>query len=191
MRNERKYIIRRTVFALIVLAILALIVILIAKAIGGALADKKSDSPVITSAVYEATSEAPRADILLTALGKTEIAKGGSIRYETDVDKIDFTVPGEYTLKTVFTYANGRTYSYTTKLKVRDTVPPTCTVLTPTIKLGETLDPSAFISDVSEVVSAVYKKTPDWTKTGTQDVEIMLSDMNGNRSLVKTTLTIE
>lgn len=191
MRNEKKYVIRRTVFALAVFLIIALIVLLLSKAIGGALADKKGNSPVIQSAIYEATEEAPRVDILLTETGKKEVEKGGSVRYETDINKIDFTVPGEYKLKTVFTYANGKAYSYTTKLKVRDTVPPTCTVLTKTITLGETLDPSAFISDVSEVVSAVFDKAPDWNKKGTQEITIMLSDMNGNRSLVKTTLTIE
>lgn len=86
---------------------------------------------------------------------------------------------GEYTVK-----VKAGILTHKSKLVVRDTVAPVGHTADCTVLYKEGGDPESFFVSVKDEsdVTAAYMKQPDWTKTGRQKVELILTDAYANYS---------
>jgi hypothetical protein len=78
-------------------------------------------------------------------------------------------------------------------LDVVDTIPPTATPLSRTIKMGEEVLPEYFVKDIydaSPIASIAFATEPDVLTAGDQIVEIEIDDVFGNRGSFKAQLTV-
>lgn len=82
--------------------------------------------------------------------------------------------------------------TYTTKLKVKDTVAPQGSPTSITVRVGTTPNPSLFVKDIIDAtsVSVTYKNKPDLSGLGSYSVTVMLKDEGGNETLVTSTVTV-
>lgn len=192
--SKRTYMMRRVVFLLLCVAVVLLVVFgirALVRAFSGG-GKKTDDGPVYTAAIYEANPDGPSAEMLLTPQGQAAMAQGASIVYMTDPASVSFSKPGVYTLQTEYTAPDGTRKKYTTKLTVRDTTAPTGSGVDLTVPLGETREISDFIRDVRDVtdVAVTWIREPDFTRAGTQNLEILLRDTSGNETRLTAVLTV-
>lgn len=78
-------------------------------------------------------------------------------------------------------------------ISVVDTTAPTVTLKEGKTFLGDAIEPEAFIDqaqDISGQVKAEFVQLPDWSKEGTQEVQIRFTDVYGNEVVHKTQLTV-
>lgn len=110
-------------------------------------------------------------------------------RFVTDVDAIDTTVPGVYTVKVE---AAGQIYE--TALTVTDTVAPVCafTTAVPCIRPGQALEAESLVVSASDVsaLTIAYDPEPDWDRQGYQKLTVAVSDAGGNRVTGEVTVLI-
>ncbi|MBO4327440.1 MAG: hypothetical protein J5950_09225 [Clostridia bacterium] len=195
-RNDRnKYMIRRIVFALVVLAVIALLIfaiVKIAKAVSG---QKKNVEDVVMSEVsFEAGEYGPAAEQLLTETGRTAVLEGARIEYETDIGQINFHVLGTYKIILIFTDTEGNKDRHTVKINVVDTVPPkgvakdVFTVKGHPLSVGDFIVPGS-VDDATDVAVSLLTE-PDYNKAGTQTVDILLEDRGGNKTRLTASLTV-
>lgn len=86
---------------------------------------------------------------------------------------------------------NGKEYK--SKVIVQDTTAPSCTIEEKEAWINEAIEASHFASDIKDVttVTVSYVNEPDFSKEGTQDVEIVLEDEGNNKTNYKTKLTVK
>lgn len=192
--TEKKYIIRRIVFGLIVLALLILIIVGIVNLIKGIVKPKtdNGNSPVMSEVRFEAGDIGPAAEQLLTTYGKAALEKGAFVRYETDISQLNFHKLENYKIKLIYTDENGTESSYTVTVKVVDTVPPQGVARDRMTVKGVPLEVGDFIESVSDQtdVAVSLVKEPDYNKVGVQTVDILLEDRGGNKTRITASLTV-
>ena len=116
------------------------------------------------------------------------VAAGETGEFVTDLSQIDYTKIGDYPVEL---FVNGE--SYTSVMHVEDTIPPVVEV--------QDIEDFAFvpkraedfacrIEDVTEV-TASFKKEPDLSLTGTQEVELIFTDAGNNSVEKKARLTLK
>lgn len=90
---------------------------------------------------------------------------------------INTSVPGDYNIP-----LKSGIFHFTSTLTIEDTTAPTATVHSVQLKYGETAKPADFIKSCFDVqeISCTFDKTPDFTKIGPQDVNIVFEDKSGN-----------
>ncbi len=194
-KTEKKYVIRRIVFAAIVLLIFVLLIVGIAKLIKSISSPKKkTEAPLMTEVRFEAGDVGPAAEQLLTDSGRTAVAEGAFVRYETDITQINFHVLGNYKINVLFTDAQGAESKYSVTVRVVDTVPPEGVARDQVTAKGVALDVGAFIVPGSVVdqtdVAVSLLKEPDYNKVGVQTVDILLEDRGGNQTRLTASLTV-
>lgn len=107
---------------------------------------------------------------------------------QKDIDKINKSGVGEYTLK-----LKGDDRSGECAVTVQDTVAPKLVLKNVTIDVGDKLTVKKFIkecSDDSGKVTTKFKKTPNNKKIGTTTVTIIATDKNGNKTEEAATLKV-
>jgi hypothetical protein len=106
---------------------------------------------------------------------------------KTDLNALDLSALGEHPIEVE---CSGK--SYTTKLIVVDTTPPTGTTQAVSLWLGEQPEATAFISAIADKtqVTVSYDSQPDFDREGEQTVSIALSDEGGNRTVLTASLTL-
>ena len=106
---------------------------------------------------------------------------------DTDLSAIDTSVSGEHIVE--FSCWFLKTES---KLLVKDTIPPVGELREITVRLGEKPEARDFVSSMEDVtnITARYAMEPDFSKTGTHMVTIILEDGGGNYTILKSNLTI-
>ncbi len=113
-------------------------------------------------------------------LGSFLLKDAPSGRFVTDVEALDTSVPGVYTIEVE---AAGQVYE--TSLVVTDTVPPVCAFAdtVPWTRTGEALDAASFVLSASDAsaLTIAYDPAPDWTRRGYQTLTIAVTDAGGNR----------
>jgi hypothetical protein len=80
-------------------------------------------------------------------------------------------------------------------LAIKDTTPPTATPKNLQIWLGKDLIPTDFVGNISDnsdvaKVTSEFETNPDFTLEGQQAVNIILTDENGNKAVVNSSVTI-
>ena len=102
-------------------------------------------------------------------------------------DVIDVSVPGEYHVKI-------KTGWYTKKsvLYVSDTTAPQGQAVTVSLESGETCGAADFVTGIADAtqVDIAFGSEPDFTQAGSQDVEVVLTDLGGNQTVISSQLFI-
>ena len=194
--NKQKYTIRRIVFALVVIAIIALLVFVIvkiAKAVSGS--KKPAEAPVMAEVAFEAGEYGPAAEQLLTETGRNKVLQGGRVEYDTDIGQINFHVLGVYKVFLVFTDTDGTPSRHEVQIRVVDTVPPAGVAADCYTVKGRELSVSDFIvpgsvKDETDVAVSFIAPQPDYNTSGTQTVNILLRDRGGNETRLTATLIV-
>lgn len=106
----------------------------------------------------------------------------------TDMNTINMDEPGIYDIK--FS-VDGREYS--SKLEVIDTIPPKADVLSFEIWPEEVKKAGDFVTNIVDVtnVQLSFQEEPDYNKVGEQDVQILLEDTSGNKTVKVAKLIIK
>jgi hypothetical protein len=112
----------------------------------------------------------------------------------TEIPKEWLEKVGEHEIKLNVTQ-NGKTKEVVSTLVIKDTIAPTATAKNPQIWLGKELIPTDFLENISDnsdtsKITFEFEKDPDFTLEGNQNVNIILTDENGNKATVNSTLTI-
>lgn len=159
---------RKTVLILIILLILAALAVIIATAILPNLTGS-GVKPVVT---IEIGGEVPPAETFLQKPGETA-------EYETDITGLDLSRIGDIPLTIIY---KGDPVDVT--LRVADTTKPEATIREQYIIIGETLAAEAFVIEIIDAteVTVTYKRAPDFTRPGAQNVTIILEDQGGNKT---------
>ncbi|MCL1906142.1 MAG: DUF5011 domain-containing protein, partial [Clostridiales bacterium] len=127
---------------------------------------------------------------LLTALSFVEnAAKGdaGLFTLDTDLDKIDFSVPGK---RRVAVSLAGK--KHWCVLDILDTTPPAASPRHLHLFIGDSPDPKEFVKDIVDEtsVTVTFVSVPDNTLEGEQPVTLLLTDAYGNTAEVVSALTL-
>jgi len=114
--------------------------------------------------------------------------EGGNISFVTDISEIDTSIPGKYSVlfKVDGTYAQAI-------LSVDDYEAPIVTTQVVEQWLNHPVPVEAFVrsaDDLSTPVEFAYKKEPDWSMPGGQQVVILATDTKGNVEECVTTLVL-
>lgn len=99
--------------------------------------------------------------------------------FATDISAIDMSIPGVYKIEVKI----GEKI-YNSKLKIKDTIAPTAEVLNQEIPLGTTLEAKNFIINIDDAtkVNVSFKRKPDFTSLGEQDILLLLEDEGNNKT---------
>ncbi len=111
----------------------------------------------------------------------------GNIAYAESNDVIDTKIPGEYRVvlkKGIFTHKS--------TLYVSDTLAPQAQGQNVTLGRGETCEADAFVTNIVDAteVTVSYKKEPDFSKMGRQQVEVVLKDLGQNETIIVAELIV-
>lgn len=101
----------------------------------------------------------------------------GKGRFLTDISDINTNIPGEYSIKIKKYF-----YTVSSKLIVKDMEAPQGKALDMTLWKGEKVEANALVADIVDKteVSVSFKEEPDFTKTGKQQVVLVLKDQGDN-----------
>lgn len=99
----------------------------------------------------------------------------------------DIHLPGTYAV----TVRRGL-WEYDCRVNVVDTTPPTAVPAQVTLMAGEICEASEFVGDIDDAtaVTVQYITAPDYNKTGTQFVDVLLMDVAGNTTRIRSKLNI-
>jgi hypothetical protein len=135
---------------------------------------------VIDKVVIEAGSGYPEASLFLKNKAK-------SARFITDITSINMNEPGIYE---VIIESGG--FEYKVKLEIADTKAPEAETTDLDLYESRNIDPVEFLKNIKDAteVHASYIKAPDYNKTGSQDIIVLLEDTSGNKAEYKAVLRI-
>lgn len=104
-----------------------------------------------------------------------------------DLTEAEKATPGQYKIKVKLS-----PFTYTVKVTVQDTTPPSGTAKEVLGLYGETLTPEMFLENCYDVtgVAANFVAEPDVNRAGYQNIGIQLKDGAGNTTLLETRLCI-
>jgi len=107
--------------------------------------------------------------------------------FVTDIHALDLSNPGRKAIQIKI----GKKI-YTSYLEVMDTVAPTASPVNQVIVVGDTITADAFVTDIKDAsaVTASFKKEPNLSEIGEQEVTILLKDGSGNQTEVNANLAI-
>ncbi|MBR4034875.1 MAG: transglutaminase domain-containing protein, partial [Clostridia bacterium] len=133
-----------------------------------------SSGLLYTHYISELGEELPSADVFT--------GKAGVGEYLSDISSISPNAAGIYMLQIS---ADGNTFDVV--LEITDTVAPTATV-TPQVCYNKIPEASEFISGISDKsrVTVSYETEPDMASSGRVDVNIVLTDAHGNKTVYST-----
>ena len=101
-----------------------------------------------------------------------------SAYFTEDSDLYDITVPGEYQVR-----IKTGLFSHRSSLYISDTIAPQGEPVKVNLEMGEECEADAFVSDIIDatLVEVSYVEQPDFTIPGKQSIEVVLTDLGGNR----------
>lgn len=104
-----------------------------------------------------------------------------------DSNKLDLTSIGKYPVKLYM----GK-LAFSCNVEVVDTTPPTATPKEHSVFKGNSAKPEDFVTDIKDFtdVTVKFKKEPDFTNPGKQDVTLVLTDAAGNRIEISSVLNV-
>ncbi len=137
------------------------------------------NSLVYRECYAEAGVEVAAADFLKNSEKPAYFAEGG--------DAVDVFVPGEYHVKIQTGY-----FSHNSTLHIMDTIAPEGEGVKVNLELGQECAADEFVTAIKDAtkVTVSYVKEPDFELPGHQEVEILLTDLGGNTTMVAAELFI-
>jgi len=107
--------------------------------------------------------------------------------YVTDMAGINLNEPGTHDIEV----RSGKK-TYRVKLEIKDTIAPVAEIGMVDIYKSRTVEPREFIKSVKDAteVTVTYKTEPDYNRTGSQQVVLILEDTSGNKSEYQSVLRI-
>ena len=107
--------------------------------------------------------------------------------YITDIASLDLQYLGR---KEIQIEINDKIY--TSYLEIIDTIAPSASLVDQIVVKGETITADAFVTDIEDAtkVTVSYKKKPNVSKTGNQEVVIVLEDSGGNQTELRANLAV-
>jgi len=107
--------------------------------------------------------------------------------YVTDMAGINLNEPGTHDIEV----RSGKK-TYRVKLEIKDTIAPVAEIWMVDIYESRTVEPREFIKSVKDAteVTVTYKTEPDYNRTGSQQVVLILEDTSGNKSEYQSVLRI-
>lgn len=171
--NRRK----RGKASLLVFAVLLLIV-----SAAGILVHRDYRSRVYSQYIVEAGNFAITPEDFLKDPAKT-------ITFAEDFESssVSTNIPGTYEIR-----LKSGIYRYTSTLIVEDTTPPSGEAVEVVLEYGTVCPPEDFVNHISDVqnVEVSYVNTPDFSRSGKSDIQLILTDASGNQTALKSSLTI-
>lgn len=123
------------------------------------------------------------------AVGPSDFLKNADANavFTKDSQPFDVTVPGEYKVK-----VKSGLFTHSCTLIVEDTVAPVGTAVAVNIEVGQTCEATDFVTDITDMTQVVvsYVAEPDFSKIGKQNVSIMLTDLDGNQTILESSLSV-
>lgn len=106
----------------------------------------------------------------------------------TNLFDINMNKPGVYEVKIQI----GKKV-YSTKLEVKDTVPPAAEPVNQEVWLNDEKKAGDFVKNIKDAtdVKVSFKEKPDFSKTGVQDIFLILEDTSGNKTELLASVTIK
>lgn len=110
------------------------------------------------------------------------------VNFLSDLTKLDTSRP---TVHTVQIDVNGRVLDF--DIEVVDTTPPEASPVEKEVWKGDTLLPGDFVDNIKDAsdVNVSFKENPDFDTAGTREVILILEDSYGNKSEIKSALTVK
>ncbi len=107
--------------------------------------------------------------------------------FTDESDVVDITHPGEYHLVIKTGY-----FTHTSVLYIADSIFPKGKPVKVKLELGKECEAKEFVTDIQDAteVEVDYATEPDFLKPGKQNVDIILTDLGGNQTLVNSELFI-
>lgn len=127
---------------------------------------------IIDKVVVEAGSGYPDASLFLKNKSK-------SARFITDITSIDMNKPGIHDV----TIESGG-FQYKVRLEIADTKAPEAETVNLDLYESRNIEPAEFLKNIKDAteVNISYVKAPDYGKTGSQEVVVLLEDTSGNKA---------
>ncbi|CRZ33837.1 transglutaminase superfamily protein [Herbinix hemicellulosilytica] len=106
----------------------------------------------------------------------------------SDLSKLDISKPAIHTIQLE---VDGLVVE--SKIEVVDTTPPKAVALDKEVWKGDVLAAQDFVTDISDAsdVKVTFAEEPDFETLGTKEITIILEDTYGNKSEVKSMLTVK
>lgn len=125
----------------------------------------------------EAGVEVSASDFLKKSDETAFFAEGG--------DSFDIAKPGEYHVR-----VKSGLFTHRCTLIIEDTVAPAGQAVPVKLPIGNTCGPESFVSNITDAteVTVSYVAEPDFTKKGSQTVQIVLTDRGNNRTVLDSEL---
>ena len=101
--------------------------------------------------------------------------------FTRDSQPFDIAVPGEYQVR-----VKSGLFTHSCTLIIEDTIPPAAQPVSVMHEVGEAFGATEFVSDITDAtqVTVSYVKEPDFSRTGEQEVQVILTDRGGNWTVV-------
>jgi len=114
--------------------------------------------------------------------------KNNSGTFITNLSEINMNIPGIYEIKIQI---GKRVYS--SKLEVEDTMAPVAEPVNQEIWPKEDKEAKEFVKNIIDAtdVKIFFKEQPDFSKTGVQEIILILEDTSGNKKELEASLTIK
>lgn len=126
------------------------------------------------------------AGIQVSASDFMKKADSGAV-FAQDSQPFDAAVPGEYQVR-----VKSGLFTHSCRLIVEDTIAPAARAVPVMREAGEAFGAEAFVSDITDAtrVTVSYVTEPDFSRTGEQDVRVILTDLGGNWTVVDSKLLL-
>ena len=113
--------------------------------------------------------------------------KAKNARFVTDISTINMNEPGTHDL-----VIESGGFRYDVRLEIVDTTAPVAETVDIDLYESRIVDPAEFVANISDAtdVTVSYLKAPDYNRTGSQEVIVLLEDTSGNRTEYKANLRI-
>ena len=111
----------------------------------------------------------------------------GDAAFTEDSELFEISKPGEYNVK-----VKSGLFSHRCTLIIEDTIAPQAKAAPVRIEIGDTCEAESFVSDIADAtqVQVSYETEPDFGKVGSQSVQVVLTDLGQNRTVVESELFI-
>ncbi|MCL2253716.1 MAG: hypothetical protein FWC09_04655 [Lachnospiraceae bacterium] len=112
---------------------------------------------------------------------------GENAYFTTDSQPFDLSKPGEYTVR----LRNGW-FTYKSTLIIEDTIPPHADAVIVKRLINTPLDPNDFVAGITDAtpVTVSFVENPDNTAGGLKNVDIRLTDISGNQTIITSKLQL-
>lgn len=102
--------------------------------------------------------------------------------FAEDSQPFDIAEPGEYAVK-----VKSGLFTHKCTLIIQDTIPPKGQAVRRQVDLGAVCGAEEFVENIEDAteVTVSYLEEPDFTKVGSQSVEVVLTDKGNNRTILE------